>query len=111
MKIRPVEIDGIMWVLIGTCPFIVEAFHSKVAEELFTKKSLFFVILIFGSLNTACTALKAYRSTQYANHVADQNGNGHVETVNVPVKIPVTQATLTVQTQQQQQTEEGKKSL
>lgn len=100
----PVVLDGILYSCIALFAFMQSYFSSEDVTKYVTLQALFWIKLVVGSGAAVTGALKMYRSTTYANHVADQNGNGHVES-SVPKTLSV------VSQPQPQSTEQEKKAL
>jgi hypothetical protein len=70
--IPPMFIDGCIYVLLAVFTFLQTQFGSDEAAKYISPQILFYVKATVGSLSAGLLALKLFRSTGYAEHVAEK---------------------------------------
>ncbi len=71
-RVKPVTIEGLLYVAIAVCGFLATVFGSDESFNLFGPMLLFWVKLVNGSILAAATALKMFRSNTFAEHVQEK---------------------------------------
>jgi hypothetical protein len=66
--VRPVFMDGTLYVCIAVLVFWQMIFGGDEAAKYITPRLLFFLKFLIGSLAVGCNALKSFRSTAFADH-------------------------------------------
>lgn len=67
-KLKPVTVDGALYILIALFGFLATAFGSDESKEMMSKSVLFWVKVMVGAMSAILLALKMFRSTSYADH-------------------------------------------
>lgn len=70
-------IDSVLYVGIGMFTFMQGFLSSDEAYKYIDPYLLFWLKLCVGSLAAGAASLKMYRSTGFAEHQQNRNGNGH----------------------------------
>jgi hypothetical protein len=74
----PVFIDGATYVAIALFTALATSFGSDEAAKYVCPQALFWIRLACGAISASLLALKMYRSTAFAEAVAEKkNGTGH----------------------------------
>lgn len=69
---KPVTLDGLLYVLIATFGFIEVYFSNDDAYKYADATTLFWLKALVGTAAAAVSALKMYRSTSYSDHLKNQ---------------------------------------
>lgn len=75
MKLTPVQVDGWLYTGMGVFGFLTVTFGSDESYKYVNPYLVFWLKVFFGCGLAGCTALKTFRSTAYADHLKNQNGN------------------------------------
>ncbi len=73
MKNQAVVVDGALWVLIALFTAMQGMLTGEEAYKYASPTVLFWSKFAIASLAASCGALKAFRSTSYAHHIADKD--------------------------------------
>lgn len=71
-RISPAFLDGSTYVLLGITGFLLVYLGTDEAAKYVAPGTLFWLICVIGAMNAGLLALKMFRNTGYAKHVADQ---------------------------------------
>ena len=71
MKIKPVHIDGILYVLIAVFGSVQAMMQSDETYKYMPGIAVFYIKFLSAVSLAACGALKMYRSSSYADHVRE----------------------------------------
>ena len=84
-SIPPVFVDGALYVWIGVLTFLATQMSSDDAAKYVPAEGLFWIKTGIGTLSVAAVSLKMFRSSQYAEHVAERKkSNGGTQFFNRP---------------------------
>lgn len=102
--LKPVQIDGFLYVLIAVCAFVEETLRSNDVYKYMNPYAVFYGGLIIGTIGAGGLALKMFRSTTYSDHLdatkaaeaallpdgtTTQQQTTKVETINEKVTNPI----------------------
>lgn len=69
MKIKPVHIDGVLYVLIAVFGSVQALMQSDETYKYMSGIAVFYIKCLSAVSLAACGALKMYRSSSYAEHI------------------------------------------
>jgi hypothetical protein len=84
ISLKPVFIDGTLYVLIAIFQYLQTEFGSDDAEKFLAPMALFYIKLVVGPIAAALLALKMFRSTSFADHKEEKKliESGNTEMLN-----------------------------
>ena len=79
MKLKPVQVDGTLYICIACFVFIQSYFTSDESYKYVSPYFLFWMKFVVGLLGTIAGALKMFRSTSYAESLRGPNAESRIQ--------------------------------
>lgn len=83
-SLPPVFVDGCLYIWIAILTALTAILGSDDAAKYISPEVLFWMKAVVNMCNAAAIALKMFRSTQYAEHVAEKKSTGNTGFFNNP---------------------------